>query len=180
MAAKVIDTGTGVTNEQELPAHPLHEEHSKRPAQGRPVAPERICFRSTVMPMISPNIQSEMYRVIVVSGKHQDKTGKDGSCCELSRRSHDSATGFVIEEPFGKNSIIELDDGKKITVSNVHIRTVSTRQSSESTDAALSYNSSPVAHRPEFDPENLMKKALEEELSALSKLERKLSKKRKS
>jgi hypothetical protein len=128
-----------------------------------PKRPLRICYRSTVMPISSSRIPREFYRVVVVEGKHKGKTGTftirldDGSSlfmhCSVLTRSIIilimgsvgmlRPAGFVIKETLGKNSIIELDDrGKRITVSNLHIRTKSTTP-----DNAHPYSNSPFKAR---------------------------------
>jgi hypothetical protein len=128
-----------------------------------PKRPLRICYRSTVMPISSSRIPREFYRVVVVEGKHKGKTGTftirldDGRSlfmhCSVLTRSIIilimgsvgmlRPAGFVIKETLGKNSIIELDDrGKRITVSNLHIRTKSTTP-----DNAHPYSNSPFKAR---------------------------------
>jgi hypothetical protein len=55
----------------------------------------------------------------------------------LTAARNDPTAGFVVEETYGKNSIVEVNDGQRITVSNAHIRTCSTTN-----DDAVPYASS--------------------------------------
>jgi hypothetical protein len=103
------------------------------------------------------------------------------TCTHFTAARNHPTAGFVVEETCGKNSIVEIDDGQRITVSNVHIRTCST-----TTDDAVPYASSAFQkggasrHSPQstgggkaaMSTEELMEWAFSEQTKIQEKLDR--------
>lgn len=96
------------------------------------------------------------------------------------RVAHFCDLGFITDETFGKNSVILLDNGKKITVNNTHVRTISSMPSLDAPDPAFTHiHRLKYARAPGFNAENLFKVALAHELTNQSKIERRSIKKSK-
>jgi hypothetical protein len=79
-----------------------------------------------------------------------------------------------VEETFGRNSIIEMDDGKRITVSNVHIRSYATATHADPKDSSSSLKRSMpnVVDCSLVTPEELLAKALADQKKIQNKLDR--------